>query len=87
MPPTTLTPVTMIDQPNCLLVVWINTAIADGAIGRMDVTARQGALTVWAIYRNNRVEAALAPGETRTVTFAGNSAKADDVQAVGCTGG
>lgn len=83
----TLNPYNLIDQPNCLLTAWCTDPTFEGAIGRMDVTARMGDVDVYAIYKGNTVTRTVPAGTTQTVTFAGNSAKTGDVQAVGCNGG
>lgn len=74
----------LIDQPNALVVIWLNNQVAqDGAIGRIDITARQGPITalVWGP-ANGPVSVQVAAGQTVSRTFAGASAKAGDIQGV-----
>lgn len=78
-----LVPVNLIDQPNALVVVWLNDKVAqDGAIGRVDVTARGGPITMRVLTDAAPVTVQVDAGATLTRTFAGASAKAGDVQGV-----
>ena len=74
-----LVPQNLIDQPNALIVVFLNDKVAqDGAVGRVDMTARQGTITVTVLLAAGPVEVVVAAGTTISRTFAGNSAKAGD---------
>lgn len=78
-----LTPRNLIEVDDCLLVAWINEGLPDGAIARIDVTAPLRDIVVFGIYKGNVVSRTIPAGTTQTITFAGNSAKAGDVMAVG----
>lgn len=80
-----LTPTTMVDDPDCLLIAYVDETKADGAIGRVDVTNRRAdrVLVACAIYQNAVVTTPdIAPGQTFSQTFRGNQARAGDVSSI-----
>jgi hypothetical protein len=76
----------MVDDPDCLLVAWVDLSRADGAIGRVDVTNRRvdRPLVAWARYQGGIVKTpAIDPSATFTQTFRGNAPRAGDVAELG----
>lgn len=81
--PTTLTAHVLMDMDDIRFVVYSNDALGDGAIGSVEVTAYTHDVLAFAIYRGTTVSQWVAAGTTWSRTFAGNSAKAGDVTAIG----
>ena len=81
-----LTATTIIDDPQCLGVAWVDYSKADGAIARLELTNRTTDRTIvgFATYLGSLVQTgAIAPGATFTQTFRGAAARAGDVSELG----
>jgi hypothetical protein len=73
----------LLEFNGCTVFVTVDTNKGDGAIRSMRVITTSQPVTVWAIFRGSRVEQVFPPNTNTIRTFAGASAQANDLQAIG----